>query len=192
MVAYKASLYGELLQGLKSSMSLIRQAIPADAAAIARVHVASWQSTYAGILPGDFLANLSVPERQLMWRGALADETGGRFVWVAEESQGKIIGFAAAGPERSGKYACDGELYALYLLQEYQGRGIGRELVRAVADRLQEAGMASMLVWVLAQNPACGFYKALGGRREYVQEIEIGGEVYQEVGYGWSDLTGLL
>ena len=35
----------------------IRPATPADAAEIARVHVASWRETYAGVLPGAVLAS---------------------------------------------------------------------------------------------------------------------------------------
>ena len=44
-------------------MIAIRRARPVDAAAIAAVHVAAWRSTYPGILPDAFLANLSVPRQ---------------------------------------------------------------------------------------------------------------------------------
>ena len=43
---------------------LIREASPTDAAAIARVHVDSWRTTYAGIVPADYLANLSYTRRE--------------------------------------------------------------------------------------------------------------------------------
>ncbi|MBV9785789.1 MAG: GNAT family N-acetyltransferase, partial [Acidisphaera sp.] len=40
-------------------MIAIRRARPADAAAIAAVHVAAWRSAYPGILPDTYLARLS-------------------------------------------------------------------------------------------------------------------------------------
>ena len=38
----------------------IRAAVAEDAAPIARVHVESWRSTYAGILPDEILLNVSL------------------------------------------------------------------------------------------------------------------------------------
>src|SRR5256885_7375576 len=76
-----------------------------------------------------------------------------------------IVGFADGGPSRDRIGGLDGELYAIYLLERSQRRGVGRQLVGAVAARLLEAGLTAMSVWVLAGNPACGFYDALGGRQ---------------------------
>ena len=45
----------------------IREASPTDATAIARVHVDSWRTTYAGIVPADYLANLSYVQREQFW-----------------------------------------------------------------------------------------------------------------------------
>jgi hypothetical protein len=43
---------------------MIRQAILEDAEAIAKVHVASWQAAYKGLMPAEFLASLSVERRK--------------------------------------------------------------------------------------------------------------------------------
>ncbi len=78
------------------------------------------------------------------------------------------------------------------MLEEAQGSGLGRRLVRAVAERLARAGMSSMLVWVLEANPACRFYEALGGvplpERQY---FERAGSRLVEVCYGWADTAPL-
>jgi len=81
------------------------------------------------------------------------------------------------------------KLYAIYVLEAYQGRGLGRDLTLDVVARLVADGRRSMLVWVLADNPACRFYEALGGRRVEVKRISIGGVELDEVAYGWTDLT---
>jgi GNAT superfamily N-acetyltransferase len=83
-------------------------------------------------------------------------------------------------------------MYAIYLLQEHQRKGIGRQLTLTVARRLFEDGFRSMLVWVLAESPSRGFYKALGGKPLYEKPLEVGGEELIVAAYGWQELSGLL
>lgn len=45
----------------------IREAIVSDAKGIAKVHVDSWRTTYKGIIPDDFLNNLSYEQRTKLW-----------------------------------------------------------------------------------------------------------------------------
>ena len=49
----------------------IREAREGDELAIAEAHVASWKTTYAGLLPKEFLDSLSVENRKKMWAGTL-------------------------------------------------------------------------------------------------------------------------
>ena len=72
----------------------IRTAGPEDAGAIAYVHVESWRTTYAGIVPAAYLAGLDETLRTKMWSSWLGGET---LVLVAE-LDGKIVGFAHFGP----------------------------------------------------------------------------------------------
>jgi GNAT superfamily N-acetyltransferase len=179
-------------------MMHIREATIDDARAIAEVHVASWRTAYRGIMPDDFLATLSVERRERRWRDTLTNPHSTSVVYVAEDAEGRVAGFAAGGPPSatdpaSFSYAAyAGELYAIYLLREKHGRGTGRALVRAVARRLAERGIRSMLVWVLADNPARRFYEALGGVPAGEQPTEIGGRQLIEVAYGWPDTSGLI
>lgn len=46
-----------------------------------------------------------------------------------------------------------------------------------------------MMVWVLKNNPARGFYERLGGKYLYEKPIQIGAEELMEVAYGWRDLS---
>jgi GNAT superfamily N-acetyltransferase len=93
--------------------------------------------------------------------------------------------------ERTGDPVYKGEVMAIYILQSQQGKGIGRCLVQAVAKQLHLSGINSMLIWVLANNPACQFYAALGGKPVDEKEIEISGKPLIEVAYGWIE-TGNL
>jgi GNAT superfamily N-acetyltransferase len=158
-----------------------------DAAAIATVHIESWRTTYKGILPDDFLARLSHAQREQLWHQVLTDASSPSFVYVAEEENGEIIGFASGGPERNGDAVYTGELYAIYLLAPYQGQGIGRQLVTRLVNRLIQDGRMALLLWVLAENPARMFYEQLGGRPVYEKIVTIGGVPLLEVAYGWRD-----
>ena len=167
----------------------IRRADAADAQAIARVHVDSWRSTYAGIVPEEFLASLNLDDRAEMWRRMLAAEDG--LMFVAEDEEG-VFGFACGGKLREDLDSYDAELYAIYLLRENQGKGAGRALFQALVASLLEAGYAGMALWVLKDNPAVHFYERMGGEQIASKQITIGGANLEEVAYGWPKLEDVL
>jgi GNAT superfamily N-acetyltransferase len=166
------------------SMNSIRLAEVQDAAAIAHVHVQSWLTTYKGLVPEEYLASLNETERVPLWQEWLIRDIS---VFVAE-IEGKVVGFASGGPIREPLAAYDAELYAIYLLEEVQGRGIGKDLLSAVAEALVGKDHTSMLVWVLEQNPAVRFYEKTGAEHLMSKQIEIGGISLTELALGWPDL----
>jgi len=169
----------------------IRTATSEDAEAIARVQIDTWRSTYRGIVPDEHLASLSLDQGRERWRTGLS--TGSTMtVFVAENESGGVVGFAACGPVRESEKEYAGELYAIYVIKESQGAGVGRMLCREVAKDLKRRGLDTMLIWVLAQNPFSGFYERLGGKRVRTREITIGGKTLKEWGYGWKSLDALI
>jgi ribosomal protein S18 acetylase RimI-like enzyme len=167
-------------------VSLVRPAEVDDAPAIAAVHVASWRTTYRGLLPDDFLAGLSEATSEEQWRRAVS--AGTSRTYVTEDDDG-VVGFASGGAERAGELGFGGELYAIYVLESAQGRGHGRQLVGAVVGGLREMGFAGMVVWVLRDNASARrFYERLGGVHESEHPITIASKTLQEVSYGWRRL----
>jgi GNAT superfamily N-acetyltransferase len=171
-----------------ASVYVIRDALPGDAAGIARVKVDTWRAAYAGIIPAAFLAGLSYEHTAHSWRAMLARPEPGEFTLIALAGAGSTVGFAAGGPQRGGDPEYTGEIYALYVLPAYQGRGLGRRLVSAAAARLQAIDRTTLLIWVLAENSSRHFYAALGGQPVRTQRLTIGGVELEEVGYGWTEL----
>lgn len=170
----------------------IRPAILADAAAIARVHVASWRATYPGLILDAVLANLSEERHAAHWEQTLSAPQAPECVFVAEDEAGVIVGFASGGPTRSEDPAYAGELYTLYLLPAAQGQGLGKALLRAVARNLAARAMHSLIVWALKGNPACQFYAAQGGQFVREATFTMGGAELWEVAYGWADTEILV
>ncbi|KHD34915.1 acetyltransferase [Clostridium acetobutylicum] len=84
------------------------------------------------------------------------------FMYVAENSQGEIIGFASGETNKiEEKY--DSILYTIYILKNYQRQGVGKRLFKVVADRLRSEGAENMVVWTFNENKSRGFYERLGG-----------------------------
>lgn len=168
---------------------MVRTATIDDAPAIARVHVASWRSTYRNLLPADFLDSLTEPAYADRWTRFIAERTTRVYVVEAER---QVVGFASAGPERAGEAGYTGELYAIYVLDRYQRRGYGLELVWAVVAGLREMGLDDMIIWVLRDNqPARLFYERLGGTYLRSQPITIDSATLEEVSYGWPNLDAV-
>lgn len=170
----------------------IRPAVFADAGPIARVRVATWRSAYAGILPAAFLDDMSVDEVRHNWEGILAAEGRQGYSYVADANPGGVCGFIIGGMARHFDPAYPAELYAIYLLPEFQRSGAGRRLVAELVARLLNDDMDAMQVWVLAENhPARRFYESLGGRPLYEKNLNLAGQVYREQAYGWEDIRPL-
>jgi len=167
----------------------VRPAEIDDAGAIARIHVATWRTAYRGMLPDDFLASLDEAAYAERWRRILLEPSSR--VYVAQGGEG-VVGFASGGRERAGEDGYEGELYAIYVLDEAKGRGHGRRLVQAVVAGLREMRLGDMIVWVLRDNhPARSFYERLGGVYVRMQPITIGSTLLQEVSYGWKTLDAI-
>jgi len=169
----------------------IREANIGDAESIAQVRVDSWRTTYRGLLEDEYLENMTPDQYVHMWRNIIASGGTQGYPYVAENSSGCIVGFALGGTDRNGSQVYDAELYAIYLLEEFQGQGLGSQLVSRLAQRLLKEGYHSMRVWVLAKNPARAFYESLGGEYLYQKTIFLGGENYAEAAYGWKDIKTL-
>ena len=153
----------------------VRSAIPADAAAMAALHVRAWRAVYAGLLPNAFLAGLTVEEREANWRRSLtAPELapGERIILVAEAS-GTVLGLATAGHARGDDELGLGELYALNVDPPAWGQGAGRALLAAATAWL-DARFATSILWVVEGNlRARSLYERAGWVADGETKVEI-------------------
>jgi GNAT superfamily N-acetyltransferase len=164
---------GETLQSL-----VIREATVEDIPALSRLHVKTWNATYAPLL----IKGPTEKVRETQWRQKFAKSDPVWFCFVVENRRGELIGFAQGNPSDHPEYA--GELNKIYLLREYQGVGLGRRLIGVVAQRFLSEGVDSMWLFGDARNPSNKVWLALGA----VKTDDDPGTG----NYGWRDLRTLV
>lgn len=119
------------------------------------VHYTSWNETYTGLMPQEFLDGRSLEKCE---RFALKFPQN-TLVAVAE---GEVVGFANYLPESRdfSSVKPSSELVALYVLQKYQRCGIGKALLNKCLELLPSS---SVVLFVLEGNQnAIGFYERIG------------------------------
>jgi GNAT superfamily N-acetyltransferase len=165
------------LRGETPALFVIREADARDLPDLARLHVKTWNATYAPLLMRG--PTSAIRERQ--WRGAFARHDDGWFCYVVERPDGELVGFAQGNRSKHPEFG--GELHKIYLLRRYQRVGLGRRLLGHVARRFLSQGINSMWLYGDARNPSSHLWIALGAEKT---DNDPGNG-----NYGWHDLHGL-
>ena len=133
----------------------------------AYVHFKAWQETYPGIVDPDFLSEQTLEK---------CEEIAYRYldnILVAKDED-KVVGFVSYGKYRNSDLEDTGEVPAIYLLNEYQGRGIGKRMMEEALKHLESYKQVAL--WVLKENKkAIGFYENCGFHLDGHEETIIFG-----------------
>ncbi|MES2990507.1 MAG: GNAT family N-acetyltransferase [Pseudomonadota bacterium] len=163
---------------------LIGPATAEDARAIAQIQVDAWRAAYVGIVPDEYLAAMSVDERETTWREAIA---AGRPELLVARRDDRVIGWVSFGASRAKDAPPEvGELWAIYLDPQHIATGTGRALWAATRARLAERGFTSVILWVLTGNArAIRFYEKAGFSLDAgsAQRFTLGGREIEELRY---------
>ena len=117
------------------------------------VHWSAWHEAYPGLISQEYLNALTLEKCETMaftWRDNL--------MIALDDNQ--VIGFVGYGDR--GEEAPDvGEIFALYILSDYYGTGVGRKLMQAGLEQLRN--YREVCLWVLKENKrAIRFYEKCG------------------------------
>lgn len=160
----------------------VRPAESKDAAALAAIHELSWRSAYSGLIPHGAL-NRMLGRRDAGWWDKAVRH---RAAVVVIEFDGRAIGYATLGLNRTQALKVEGEIYELYLLPEFQGVGFGRRIFESARDMLALRGLKGLAVWTLAENqPAMRFYEGMGGTDIAEGSEAFDGRVMRKIAYVW-------
>jgi ribosomal protein S18 acetylase RimI-like enzyme len=143
-----------------SSTTVVRPAVAADAAGIARICSTAYRDTYRESLPEGYIErSVAAFYSEAKVAGELAAQPPEWFGYQVVEEGGRVLG--AAGGGLTGPAA--GELSLIYLEAAERGRGLGTMLVDRVIEQIRAAGGAEAWVSVfLGDRAGIGFYRARG------------------------------
>jgi ribosomal protein S18 acetylase RimI-like enzyme len=160
---------------------VLRDATMEDLRSLAELHVRTFNETHLG--PGE--SGPTYATREWQWRDKLSEADATHFVLVLETASKQLVGFIWCHPTKDNP-TWAARLNKIYLLRDYQRRGLGTRMVAAAVDRLVEHGLSSMALFTEPDNePACNFYDKLGGARQLNDRGEFEGM------FGWLDLQQL-
>ncbi len=173
---------------------IIREPKMADCRSIAEVHINTWKISYQGLIPQEKLNSLDIEKSTKNWERRVDLGLKQEMFNLVALVDDRIVGFCSGGINNDQhllkKYR--GEISALYILKEFQQKGIGRSLLHSFCDVLRVNHIHSMLLWSLKDNIfARIFYEQLGGELVSRKSIEIVNKELNCVAYGWSSLEEL-
>ncbi len=117
------------------------------------VHWKSWHEAYPGLVDQEYLDALTLEKCEKIaysWPNNL----------IVAKHEGRVIGFIGYG-DRGNEAPNTGEIFALYVLSEYYGKGVAQQLMKTGLEQLNH--YSQICLWVLKENKrAIRFYQKWG------------------------------
>lgn len=117
------------------------------------VHWQTWREAYDDLLPADFQETMTL-EKCRFFSQKYPENT-----LIAMDGK-KVVGFISYGNYRDESIQA-GEIIALYVLKDYYGKGVSKQLMHAAFVALDQ--FSEIYLWVLKENKrAIAFYQKMG------------------------------
>lgn len=163
---------------------IIRMLRQEDRAIIADIHCRSWQQSYRGQMPVDFLDTALPQHMRTYWA---AKDIAPRDICLVAEDADEIVGFVAAW-DAEPVY-----LDNLHVASSHRSSGIGRALMREVAIRAQTNGRKGLdLHVVIGNDRAQQLYQKMGGVITATENKPLAGIDVPHYRIGWPNVETLI
>lgn len=140
----------------------IRIASYEDCRSLALLKRIVWETTYRGIYPDEKIDKYDVDLNENKFKNMIKEQSQRLFVILSDS---KIIGYISCGKIMRAFDKHTHDIGLLYLLKEYQGKGIGRQMFEFAKKELKNQGITEFIVSCNKYNiPAQQFYKKMGGQ----------------------------
>ena len=117
------------------------------------VHWHTWREAYDDLLPAEFQETMTL-DRCRFFSQKYPENT-----LIAMDGK-KVVGFISYGNYRDETIQA-GEIIALYVLKDYYGKGVSKQLMHAAFVALDQ--FSEIYLWVLKDNKrAIAFYQKMG------------------------------
>lgn len=144
----------------------IRWAYPIDAYALIQLSDVVWKDTYYDVLPNGILYHrVQNLEKRVKHLKDQIEENNRIFVAVLED---RIVGFIFYAKTMQNAYVNSAEIRSIYVLPEYQRKGIGKELFQRTVLELQKLGYHSLILNCPVESVSISFFEKMGGEKREV------------------------
>lgn len=117
------------------------------------VHWQTWREAYDDLLPADFQETMTLDRCRFL------SQKYPENTLIAMDGK-KVVGFISYGNFRDETIQA-GEIIALYVLKDYYGKGVSKQLMHAAFVALDQ--FSEIYLWVLKDNKrAIAFYQKMG------------------------------
>ena len=117
------------------------------------VHWQTWREAYDNLLPAEYQETMTL-EKCRFFSQKYPENT-----LIAMDGK-KVVGFISYGNFRDETIQA-GEIIALYVLKDYYGKGVSKQLMHAAFVALDQ--FSEIYLWVLKENKrAIAFYQKMG------------------------------
>lgn len=141
---------------------IIRKMKKSDCSFVTHVITVAWNETYRGIVSDKILDNmyLNEDERTNKAYNRFNEKDNHQFVLEVNKM---IVGYMNVGPTDDAEYNNCGEVHAIYIINNYKGKGYGRRMIEVGIAELKKMGFDKMIIGCLVNNSSNEFYKHIGG-----------------------------
>lgn len=140
---------------------IIRKATIEDAYGIEYVGAQSWYETHQGLMPQEYLKErINTVKEKIPRAQELLKNTNTYYVAVCED---KVVGILYFDKPQNNKFPNHGYLNSIYILKEYHGIGLGKELFIKCLEELINMGYNDMYLECLVGSPTQSFYEKYEG-----------------------------
>lgn len=159
---------------------MIRAGRIEDADTIANIKIDNWRKTYLNIFPDEYLRSLDLEIEIEKYKNSFNNRNV-----ITYEKEGKIIAYCYYG-ESKDKYLEEytGEIFALYVKNDCQDRGVGTALLQEAIKDLSKSNKKIFLWCAKENNRAIKFYKKNGLEILGKDTENIGGKDVKKVALG--------
>jgi ribosomal protein S18 acetylase RimI-like enzyme len=146
------------------------------------VHFESYRNAYKGIIPDDFFDIFTREKQEKYYQKSLSEGIEKiALMFVDNNAIGCIIVGKCRDDDLDDMY---GEIWGIYLLKDYWGKGFGKRLINWGTDRIRELGYYKASLWVLKENTnARRFYEHLGFLFDGTERLITRGQELVQVRY---------
>ena len=138
----------------------IRKAVINEAHDFALCKIRAWQSAYRGIIPDEYLNNMSVEKYAELYKKWMENPNAEYYFAMCND---EIAGILVLSKCDNDDKQNAGDITAIYLLEPYWNKGYGRIMMNYAINRLKSLLYEEITIWSLEKNArAHEFFEKFG------------------------------